>query len=189
MGLEARHRGAGWLPDIRLEAVYFERDLDDPIEFVQINQVTFEPRNLPPSVVEGIEVQGSLLLAGRLELNGSYTHLDARLEGTGTPLPHRPENRWFGRAALNVGAGRAWAELTYEDEVPLSATGLITADAASQVDVGLSVRLGELFRRRSLRGLTLSSEWVNVTDQERVDSLGLPLPGRTWYLRLRGTSR
>ncbi len=189
VGLEARHRGAGWLRDLRLEAVYFERDLDDPIEFVQINQVTFEPRNLPPSVVEGIEVQGSLLLAGRLELHGSYTHLDARLERTGTPLPHRPENRWFGRAALNVGAGRAWAELTYEDEVPLSATGLITADAASQVDVGLSVRLGELFRRRSLRGLTLSSEWVNVTDQERVDSLGLPLPGRTWYLRLRGTSR
>jgi hypothetical protein len=34
-------------------------------------------------------------------------------------------------------------------------------------------------------GLELSTEWVNVGETERIDSLGFPLPGRLWYLRLR----
>jgi hypothetical protein len=34
--------------------------------------------------------------------------------------------------------------------------------------------------------LALGLELVNANDEERIDSLGLPLPGRTWLVRLHG---
>jgi hypothetical protein len=39
-------------------------------------------------------------------------------------------------------------------------------------------------------GVTLSIEASNLTDEQRTDSLGQPLPNQTlWLVRLRGTTR
>jgi outer membrane receptor protein involved in Fe transport len=189
-GLQASRLKVGPLRNLRAEAVYFHRDLDNPIEFVQVNSWAFAPVNLGSSRVRGVELSGSLLLSRRLELAASYTHLDSEIRATGAPLPHRPRNRLFARAALSIAPARYWLEFTQEDEVPLTDTGSLTADSSHQLDVGVTLQLSELpgFARIG-KGLTLSAEWVNVTDEERVDSLGLPLPGRIWYLRLRGTTR
>jgi outer membrane receptor protein involved in Fe transport len=190
VGLQASRPKMGPLRNLRAEAVYFHRDLDNPIEFVQVNSWTFAPVNLDSSRVRGVELSGSLMFSRRLELAASYTHLDAEIRSTGAPLPHRPRNRLFARAALSVAPTRYWLEFTKEDEVPLTHTGGLTADAAHQLDVGVTLQLADLpgFARFG-KGLTLSAEWINATDEERVDSLGLPLPGRIWYLRLRGTTR
>jgi iron complex outermembrane receptor protein len=190
VGLELTRRRAGPLSDLRLEGVWFHRDLDDPIEFVQADQFTFVPRNLPSSRVRGVEIQGSATLADRLDLGAAYTFLDAEVRSTGTPLPHRPRNRLSVTGSLRAGPARLWGDLMYEDEVPLTTTGRLTAPEATQIDVGVTLH------PRKLRGLgwvpaelAVSFEWINVTDEQRIDSLGLPLPGRTWLVRMRMRER
>ena len=111
-----------------------------------------------------------------------------------------PRNRFTGRSVLHLGATQFWADVTNQDSVPLSGTGDITADGYTQIGTGVSLRLSDLpgftgvARRFNARGIrtrdvVLSMEWVNVTDETRVDSFGFPLPGRLWYLRLRSSFR
>jgi iron complex outermembrane receptor protein len=190
VGLELARRRAGPLEDVRLAVAHFWQDLEDPIEFVQINQATFAPINFPDSRVRGVEVQGSLRLADRLELSASYTHLDSEVDDTGTELPHRPRNRLFAGASVDVGPTRLWAEILHEDEVLLSWVGNLRAEEATQIDVGITLRLAELLPLpRLAQSLALGLEWINVNDEKRVDSLGFPLPGRTWIVRLHGAGR
>jgi hypothetical protein len=87
---------------------------------------------------------------------------------------------------VRAGAGSAWVETRYEDSVTLSPTGRIAADPVWQLDAGVSVALDALPGFAwAPGGLELSSQWQNVTQADRIDSLGFPLPGRVWYLRLR----
>ncbi len=186
LGLELANDGWGLLGHLRLEAVFFHRDIEQAIEWVQFNN-TFMPRNTGASRARGYEVRGSLMLWERLDLAGSYTYLDTEIKSTGSPLPHSPRNQFFGQAALRLAGSRLWAELTYEDELFLNEGGRFRADAATQIDAGISVRMADLPGLRWVpRNLTLSSEWINLTGEPRVDSFGLPLPDDTlWYLRVR----
>lgn len=87
-----------------------------------------------------------------------------------------------------MGRSRLWAELSYEDEHFLNAGGLLrTVEEVTQLDAGITLRLADLpgLRRVPTR-LYVSFEGANLTEEARVDSLGLPLPDQAlWYVRFR----
>ncbi len=191
VGLEVRPPDAGPLRDLALEAVWFETDLDEGIEFVQVNAFTVAPENVGSSRARGVELSARLNLLERLDLSASYTFQDTAIDIEGSslapPLPHRPRNRLHARAGLRAGAGSFWLESRYEDEFTLEPSGaLAIVDPDWQLDVGVAVELNRLPGLHWLPGgLQISTEWLNMTGAERIDSLGFPLPERVWYLRLR----
>jgi iron complex outermembrane receptor protein len=188
VGVELRPRDLGPLRALAFEAVWFDAALDEGIELVQVNAFTSSPQNVGKTRARGWEVSGAASLFERLDLSASYTFQDSEIESApgGPPLPHRPRNSLYARAGARAGAGSAWLETRYEDSVTLTTTGRIAADPVWQLDLGVSVELSELPGLAWVPGgLELSSQWQNLTAADRIDSLGFPLPGRVWYLRLR----
>jgi|GEM_PF-309564 len=186
LGLELAGDDWGPLGHLRLEGVFFHRDIEESIEWVEFNN-TFMPRNTGASRARGYELRGSLTLWGRLDLGGNYTFLDTEIKRTGAPLPHAPHNQIFVQAALRLAESRLWVELSHEDELFLNEGGRLRTDAATQIDAGISVRAARLPGLGWVpENISLSLEWINLTGEQRVDSLGLPLPDQTlWYLRVR----
>jgi outer membrane receptor protein involved in Fe transport len=182
---------------LRLEAVYFHRDIEESIEWVAFGTFV-QPVNTGDARARGLELGGSFAVLERLRLSASYTHLDTELRETGNDLPHSPRNQIFARADLPVGPVRVWGEYRYEDESQLNPALLrgvgsfsLTAPEVHQYDAGVSLRPS---RVRGLGwlpdGITVSSEWINLTNEQRIDAFGLPLPDQTlWYLTLRGEFR
>ncbi|MCP4004658.1 MAG: TonB-dependent receptor [bacterium] len=195
VGFELSSDGSGALRDLQLSGAYFHRDIENSIEFIAISQSTFAPVNIESARVRGYELSAQVQLFERLHLRGGYTYLDSEMDSEhrldDPPLPHRPRNQLFGRAMLDLGAVRLWTEASHDDRFSLTRTGeLVTGAPNRQIDLGLSVHLSQL------PGLSwfpedtvVSSEWLNITNNDQMDSLGLPLPDRAWYLRVRGSLR
>ena len=195
VGFEFATEGGTTVTDIRLEAAYFNRRVDESIEWILNVSNAFEPVNTGRAHFRGVEAQGSLTLFERLDLSGSYTWTDAELSAdSSVSFPQVPENRAFGRATLRFPAVRLWTELIYEDEVAFrfaQPAGRATADSVTQIDAGFTVWPSRV------RGfgwfpstVNVSVQWANLTEQQRVDSLDNPLPkDRTWLLTVRGTTR
>jgi outer membrane receptor protein involved in Fe transport len=190
IGLEFADEGWGPLEDLRLEGVFFHRDIEESIEWVQAYR-SVEPHNTGGARARGYELSGGLLLWDRLDLTGTYTFTSTKIRDSGNPLPHSPRNQIFGRATLRLGRSSVWAELSYEDEHFLNEGGQRRADAVTQIDLGITVRLVDLPGLLWVpERLSISAECINLTEEVRVDALGLPLPDdRLWYLRLRLASR
>ena len=167
----------------------FRRDIRESIEWELVGQ-TFVPVNTGEVRARGYETHGSFRLFERLDLAASYTFTDAEFrEGDrrGFPLPQTPRNRLFASASLALGPARVWAELQYEDERSLNEQGRQRVEEAREIAVGVALPLRALPGFGwAPKGVSLSSEWLNVTSEARTDSLGLPLPSSNlWYLRLR----
>ncbi len=198
VGLEGALPPLGPLSRLSFEVAYFGRDLEDPIEWVDESSRRLRPRNLDDATVRGVELQLSGRLR-RLELAGSYTFMDSEQQVPGPrlprvdpspPLPHTPRNRSFVSATLPVGPLRPFAELEYVDSFTLNQAGRLRAPETTQIDLGVSLFLHELPGLRWLpRSFSATLELQNATDETIVDSIGLPLPGRLWYLRLRSAAR
>lgn len=192
-GFELAKEGTGSLSNLRLEAVYFERRVSESIEWVLNASNAFVPINTGRARFRGYEVQGSFTLFERLDLSGSYTYTDARLErDSSVSFPQIPENSAFGRAMLRLPGARLWSEVSYEDDVAFrfaEPAGRATATAVTQVDAGITLVPAELPGFAWFpRNVAVSVEAANLGEQQRVDSLDNPLPkDRTWLLRVRGT--
>ena len=187
IGLEAARERWGPLSRLRAEAAWFRRDIDDSIEWTLVG-TTMQPVNTGRAEAKGVEASVSLLLFERLSLAGSYTWLDTEVDATGAPLPHSPSLTLSGRVGLPIGPFRVFSDYRYEDDFTLNSSTLpYTAPDSHQLDVGVTLFPQRLPGLRSLpESLSVTSEWLNVTAQARVDSLGLPLPDQTlWYLTLR----
>jgi outer membrane receptor protein involved in Fe transport len=187
VGFELARDSAGPLSELRAEGVFFHRDVDESIEWMLVIN-TSQPVNTGRARARGYEARLSLRLFELLRLSGSYTYLDTEIRATGVPLPHSPRNQLFGRASLPLGPLQGWIEYSYEDEFALAASPFaLESPETHQVDLGVSLHPARLPGLHRLPpSLVVSSEWINVTEEERIDSLGLPLPDQTlWYLRVR----
>jgi iron complex outermembrane receptor protein len=186
-GVELRRSRIGPITDVALQAAWFYRDIENGIEWVQVSNRVREPRNVGEARARGWELEGSLVAFERLELSGSYTQLDSERESTRERLPFSPRKSGFARGALSLGPTRWWAEGSYEDWMYVDETAVFSLDATQQLDLGVTLELARVPGLRFLPGgLTLTSELINATDEQRWEGIGLPLPGRVWYLKLRG---
>lgn len=190
-GFELARHSLGALSDLRLEAVWFQRDIEESIEWMLVGSTSL-PVNTGEARARGVELSGSAALLERLRLRASYTFLDSEIRASGVPLPHSPRNRLFLRGDLSLGATTLFAEWSYEDEQTLVASPFAErVPEVRELDLGVVLRPARLPGLAALpAGLSVSSEWLNVTGEERVDSLGLPLPGQAlWFLTVRGEFR
>jgi outer membrane receptor protein involved in Fe transport len=188
-GIELGIDRLGPLRDLRLEAAWFLREIDESIEWVRTasSGATVMPRNTGPARVRGSELSAALRLGARLELSASYTFVDSEIRATGRPLPHVPRNRLFARARLDLEAAWIWVEQIYEDKQSITPTGRNLADETWQLDAGLTLwpaRFPGLHRLPER--LSLSLEGTNLTEVQRFDGFGVPLPAqRLWMTRIR----
>ena len=194
VGFELAGEGNRSISNLRLEGAFFQRRVDESIEWMLGASNAFEPVNTGRARFRGYELQGSFTLFERLDQWGSYTYTDAKLRrDSSVSFPHLPENQAFGGVTLRLQGVRLWTGVSYEDEVAFrfaEPAGRATADSATQIDAGISLRPSELPGFAWFpRDVSVSIEWANLTEEQRVDSLDNPLPkDRTWMLRIRGTA-
>lgn len=202
VGLELSRDGGGPLRNLSFAASYFGSDIEESIELVQVSQFTLEPTNTGEARTRGWELSSSATLFERLDLTANYTWLDSVIptdsgcalvfcgfQPDDPPLPRQPRNVLFTRALLRLPAGSTWVEASFEDEYALDAAGFTVVPSTWQVDLGVTLRLAHVPGLRRLPdSLSASAEWTNVGNTQRIDSLGFPLPGRMWTVRLRGNT-
>jgi outer membrane receptor protein involved in Fe transport len=201
VGLEYAAERIGAARDLFVQVAAFRRDIDESIEWMFSRANTYMPVNTGSARVDGVELSASLDLLERVELEVGHTWTDARLTDTPTCLaalcnpvrpvfPHVPRRAGFVRGQLSLGDLRIYTELRYESEVGFQVGQRETADAAFQVDAGLS------FHPRALPGLgslppslSLSLDAMNLGREQRIDSLGQPLPRETLvFVRVRAVT-
>jgi outer membrane receptor protein involved in Fe transport len=199
-GFELAAPGAGFLRELRLEADVFQRELDQGIEWLLQTNRAFMPINIGPARVLGAEVSAGATLFEILSLDASYTYNHARYLGNGSAavafaqvdrrMAHVPENAVTGSAALQLGPARLFTDVRYESDVVIQVGSLRLVPAATQVDAGVTLVPAEIpglgfFPAR----WSVTVQGLNLTGQQRYDSLGLPLPkDPMWLVRVRGAT-
>ncbi len=176
------------LDRVTFEAAYFENDIDDSIVFVLISPFTVAPVNTGKATTRGVEASAAVGVFGWLELAANYTHLDATLDATGTPLPGRSPNNLWGRVQLGPPSGlfKLFAEALYTDVIPVSESGGTVLPARTVYDAGIVVdlvRVPGLGPRIPLRHFLLSFAASNLTDVGVRDAQFFPQPGRVLSVR------
>lgn len=192
VGVELAWERLGFLRDLRFEAAWFRRDIDESIVFLLVSPSLVEPRNTGPATARGWELSGSVSVTRWVQFSASHTRLDAELDATGTPLPGRADRQTDVRLAVGPpsGVARAIVEMQDVSEIPVTPTGGTRLPARRTWDVALWLDLARVPRLREhvpSDSFRLGFEVTNLTDEWVRDAEYFPQPGRTWSLRLEGT--
>lgn len=164
--------------DLRLEAVYFDQDVEDAIEF---DLATFSGylQNVGVSNSKGFELSGQYRLNSNWQLTANYTHNDTR-QPNGLPRLRRPEH------LLNFGV--SFTGLA--DRMNLNAFYRISRDSFDQLGAA-PVALDD-FAVLDLTGsfaitdtLQLYGRVENATDEEYREIIGYNTARRAAYLGIR----
>ena len=171
-----------------LEVVYFDNQVKDAIVFWEVyNRV--RPFNMGATHVYGVELHGGAKFSESLSLSGNVVMQRPKNTSTaidslyyGSDLPHQP--RWqlelrpeYNRGRIGVfsvvhGRGRYYRQ-------PLNRLA-DRIDAKWVFDMGVRVKIGQY--------LAFTAETRNITDVKEFHSRYVPLPGRSWFLTLQGSS-
>jgi len=175
-------RPGGPFRDLRVEAVVFENRAEDLILYVFNSQSTVVARNLGAARIRGAEFSlsfaagrrfsGSLNAARQWAVDTSETYTNGR------QLPLRPRDEISASAGLAAGRGRVAWDFTY--------VGPNYTDTINSEGGRLPARyLHDLSYRRPLSThLEASVEVRNIFDEQTVDVMRFPLPGRAFGARL-----
>jgi vitamin B12 transporter len=179
---------------LRGSLVYFEQELENEIDGFVFDPDSFlyTARNKDvPSQRQGVELSGSWLLAGGLDLTAGYTWTDATEQG---PLGQdvrevrRPEHQaslgvnWrFAqeRANLNLNINYTGDQDDLFFDPVTFAQQTVVLDSHTVADLAGSWQLGNR--------LQLLGRVTNLTDADYEEVLGFVRPGRAFYAGLRGT--
>jgi len=168
--------------DLRVEAGVFASRADDLILYVFNSQSTVVARNLGAARIHGVEFglaftagrrfSGSLNAARQWAVDTSDTYTNGR------QLPLRPSDEISASAGLVAGRGRLAWEFTY---IGPNYTDTINSEGGRLP----SRYLHDLSYRRPLSAhLEASFEVRNIFDEQTVDVMRFPLPGRAFGARL-----
>jgi iron complex outermembrane receptor protein len=171
-------------------AFAFARSSEDLIGFVRSSEGYVMPRNVARARTLGVEAQGGVAFLSLFSAEISATFLDARDTTPGRlvvndVLPFQSRLVVTPRVAAER-KGLAWgafaharAELrfTYQSSRYADAAGLAVIPAQSSLDAEL------LLATRDDR-VAVRARGVDLADSRRVDIVGYPLPGRSFYLSL-----
>lgn len=162
---------------IRIGASYFDRHVDDLIQFEQ-NAGFARAENVGEARVNGVEAEFLTEWFRHLSVKANYTRQNAKdqANNAGRFLVGRPKNEVNAHVDAWIKRGRVFANINWMDESYLDP--LNTRRVADRVflNTGVSVNLH--------RNWKLSFEAKNLTDEQTVDLIGFPLPGRSFFGRL-----
>jgi iron complex outermembrane receptor protein len=187
----------GPLAQVAVEYAWFDNSIDDLIVLVQNSQSIIRPENVTSASVQGHELSVRGRIADRIGLAANWTHQRARDDGDvtflrGKQLPGRPADEVFAHAELAwspahplpLGAagralwpGRVFWELNAIADNFLDRANVRRVGSRVLQDVGVEIAL-------PWRGLRVTFEAKNVTDDSTRDVLGFPLPGRSFFVTL-----
>lgn len=171
-----------WMTGGSVEATYFRNDISNLIQFLQTSQFTAKAFNLNNAVINGIEAVARATFVDRLTVAGNYTWQRAKdTSGTvtdGSFLPGRPvhelaaqliwREQWMDELATSL-----TAEYRYMSDMYLDTQNLLKVTDRSIVTAGLSITLFD--------HVTTSFTARNITNDRTVDTIGYPLPGRSYW--------
>ncbi|HVW27005.1 MAG TPA: TonB-dependent receptor [Polyangiaceae bacterium] len=174
----------------------FARRVSDLVAYRQNFLGVVVPYNVGRARVLGVELAGSAELFSAVREALSATLLDARDTSEGRALandvlPFRPRLYLseltelvaeHGLPALAVDRATAGVRVTHRSSRYADAAGLVVIPEETLVDVEASASFAE-------RLLTARFSLRNVFDARQVDTVGLPLPGRTFVASLEGVFR
>ena len=174
--------------EVFMEVSYYDNRLKDAIQFIQHSQKVSKPENIGRAQIRGVECAAGVNFFRHLKIEGNVTQQDARnktkLYG-GIYL-----NKWFPNKPRYESSGRievfdeGWGKLFYE----ISATGKNYHDLYNKFPVPKRVlhNVGiTAFGAQS--GFHITVEGKNLTDNQVADLWGYPLPGRAYYMGVRGS--
>jgi outer membrane receptor protein involved in Fe transport len=189
VGLKLAASRIGPVRDAFVEAAWFHNDVHDSIVFVLVSPSLVEPRNTGAATIEGVELSGGLRLFDWVGLAAAYTHLDARLDATGAPLPGRADDE--ANIRVEVGppsrAVRVWGQAQLTSDIPVSDSGNTILPSRTVWDAAVSVDLALLRwlpRWLPARSVLVTLEGRNLTDRAVRDAQFFPQPGRSFTLRV-----
>jgi iron complex outermembrane receptor protein len=181
--------------DATLESAYFWSDVDDVIVLVPSSVNVFTPKNIAAATIRGEEVALRMSVMDRFLVTANFTHQDARDATAGSNydgnrLPNRPANEAYARLELTwspgrplpLGAfgrrlwpGRAYYDIDFIADNFLNRANTERVGSRAYNGLGLDLTL-------PWAGLHVAWELKNFTNDQTVDALGFPLPGRSMFV-------
>ena len=165
------------------EVVYYDRRVEDLIQFVQHSQGVSRPANIGRARVRGMEATVQGAVRDFLTLSGNYTYQQAR-DRSDIPhrrnkaLPNRPRHEGQGTGEVRAGRVRLTYNLAFEGGSFLDRANLRPVRARVIQNAGAGLLL--------FRSVRLTWEVKNLTDNQVADVWGYPLPGRGYFAGMSG---
>jgi len=181
-GLSYSMPDTDWMTAGYVEATYFRNYVSNLIQFLQTSQFTAKAFNLNKALITGIEAVARATFVDRLTVAANYTWQQAKdTSGTvtdGSYLPGRPKHelaaqliwreQWLDELYTSL-----TGEYRYMSDMFLDTQNLLNVKHRSIVTAGLSVTV---FDR-----VTTAFTARNITNDRTVDTVGYPLPGRSYW--------
>lgn len=167
----------------RVSAGGFVSDYRNLISYELYAPFLAKPYNFAGARVMGLELEGTLVPAPWLSVDGSYTLTGSRNlrddpRYYGKVLPYQPTHRLGARIELGPERVRGFAALLYTSSQFTNRAQTQTLDPAARVDLGVSAQLTRT------PALTATVALKNVTDVHTFGFDGYPLPGRAAFATL-----
>ncbi|MBI2342770.1 MAG: TonB-dependent receptor [Deltaproteobacteria bacterium] len=175
------------IPRLRAEVAYFRQYIDNSILFVPISATTIAPINTLTVRASGIESSLEGEPIAWMRLSGNYTWLRAHFQSTGKQLPGRPVHKLNGRVEFfGPVAGRLdgafYADMQWLSALPITVENTVFLAGRATLDLGITATwttaLGTTY--------SASAEVRDLTNVQRYDARGFPLPRRALYVSLGG---
>ena len=179
IGFRFRRSNLGVVEEVRLEYAHFDNEIDDLILLQPFSLGVFHPLNVASARVRGDEVALSVRPWRHGDIAANYTRQDATDEGIepsfrGKHLPGQPEHEAYVRARVYGRWARFFYEVSLLGDNFVDRRNLVRVSSRNIHGLGLSVTPPR-------RGLTVTFEIKNLTDEQTADFAGFPLPGRAFF--------
>lgn len=174
--------------EIELESSGYFRNTYDVIAYQRVALGYARAFNLEQGRFLGADVRARVDALSLVRLNGSFSFLDARSVGRGDAnslIPFRSALSGQGELELYKRYARRMISLWSVTTV-LSYRGARYADPAELIKIPAQLTLDVAASAKLWAHFDVKFRVENVTDQQRFDTLGYPLPGRGYYLSLEG---
>lgn len=172
---------------LQASTAYFERRIRDSILFVPISATTIAPVNTGAVLARGIESTLRIEPASWIALAGNYTWLRARFRGNNRQLPGRPQHQVAASIELQHQLSARWhgqftANYEWLGAVPINTANTVFLGKRATIDLGT-----QLTWKRHTSEYFARINASNITNIQRYDSKGFPLPRRSFALHLGGS--
>ena len=153
---------------------YFNRYTDDLIQFEQSSGFA-RAENVGRAEIHGVEVQGLASFFNHLNLSANYTFQDSRDRANyyGKILPSNPRHELDGKVEGVFKDLKIFVSANWMDDIFLDRLNTRFVNDRIIVNSGFSFK--------PLRSLTVSFAGKNLNNDQIVDALGFPLPGRSFF--------
>ncbi len=168
---------------VRFEAVYFNLQTRDLIDYLLISGFRWKPYNIGRARSSGLELSADWAVGPEWTLRGNYTRTRA-IDTSGDPLHQGrqlvgiPTSEMFGELRWHSSPWEGYLNWEYRGRSPLTPSGTRFLTSYSVAGIGF----GHTFND----GISLNLDIKNLFDEQLTDVRGFPLPGRAWFLTVSG---